>query len=275
MRVAAAVTPRWTRKPDPGTDLDRDHVLCPDHCWPFLGPQGRPQLLARRTRVPTSTQVIYAGNQTIVPGRKYGWAVRHGSVSDQLRLADTPAAVDTIVPTGAGGFTVLIGYRKTDATARASTAIGIDGNLGSADSMLLCLPYSDSTAVWRWSSAGANDIIVASLTYGDDLWIATTGPRGMELWQNGLKRGSNAATPSRSATTGSFTFGSPAGTPNFADLADLAVVMTWRRQLPAAAIRSLSINPWQVFQPPTGLVVSAPVAPPTVPVPFPALTLAP
>lgn len=241
---------RWTAKPPAGTDLDRSHPSCPDHCWPFLSPQGSTQTLTRRGRIPTPSQAIYSGSQSYVPGGKYGLSVRHAASTDHVNLAEVPADVDTIVGL-TSGHSLLICYRKTDSTARVSTAIGVNGSLGGADAHLLCLPFSDGTAIWRYSTAGANDVIVAGLTFGDDLWVSTVGARGMELWQNGILRGSNAANPARSAS-GSY-FGCPAGTTTWADNADLALVMTWRRQLSSAEVRALSVNPWQVFEPQPGL----------------------
>jgi hypothetical protein len=262
---------RWTRKPPPGTGLDINHPYCPDHCWPFLSSSNVVHCLTRSFHIATPNQTIWAGSQTMVPGRKYGLSVRHGANTDHLNLADTPAVVDSIVGFG-GGFTVLICYRKTDGTARAATAFGVDGALSGADCCLLLLPYSTGDAYWRYAASGANDVVCSGLTYGDDLWVATTGTRGMELWQNGLLRGSNSANPTR-ITAGSY-LGCPAGTPNWADLSDTALIMTWRRQLTRSAIRDLSVNPWQVFEPirwPMELTAGSP-PPPTD---FAALTLAP
>lgn len=239
---------QWREKPSLGTNLDYTHSLCPDYCWPFLGPQAIPQVLTRRYKPLNHGVSIYSGSQTWVPGRKYGYAVRHGADTDRIELVG-PLEVNNVIPTGNSGFTILVTYRKTDTTLRASTGIGINGNLTSSDSMLLTLPYSDGNVYWRWGSVGPDDLTVSGLTFGDDIWVATTSPTGKQLWQNGMLRGSNTANVNRSSTSGwPYGFGSPAGFSNFADLADISLVMTWNRQLCAAEIREISLNPWQVFE---------------------------
>src|SRR5262245_31048145 len=118
---------RWTRKPPPGTDLDRSHPWCPDHAWPFLYPQGTAQCLARRAPLlaPTTRGDVYAGSSAIVPGHKYGLSVRHGATTDLLRLtaSSTPSEIDKIVSLS-GGWSFLLCSRKTDATFRQSQSFG-------------------------------------------------------------------------------------------------------------------------------------------------------
>ncbi len=245
--------PRWTRKPPPGTDLDRTHPLCPDHCWPILSPQGTSQILTRfPVGAPNTKSDVYTGSSSFVPGRKYGWSVRHGAQTDKFILTATDGAtVGKVVPLS-GGYTMLFAYRKTDATLRVTTAVGVDGTLSGSDCMQVFLPFTDNKIYFDYGGQveGTTRLSVSATgltTFGDDLWAFTTGVRGMEIWQNGVKLASNSANPTKTAA-GSY-FGWPAGTNNFSDLADLAFVMTWRRQLTAAEVRQLYVNPWQVFQP--------------------------
>ncbi len=88
MLFAALPDTRWTRKPDPGTGLDVCHPLCPDHCWPFLGPQAWAIDVGKRRGAistprlgGTSPSGLYTGSASIVPGRKYGLSVRFGATS--------------------------------------------------------------------------------------------------------------------------------------------------------------------------------------------------
>jgi hypothetical protein len=272
---------RWTSKPPPGTDLDRTHPACPDHCWPFLSPQGTAKCLAKAAplRAPVATGDIVAGSSTMVRTRKYGLAVRHGATSDLLRYTADEEA-DKVIPLS-GGWTVLLAYRKTDATLRGVSAFGINTSTSTTYVGVHGLPYSDGNVYFRFGglTEGATQITVAGLTVGDDLWTFSTGPRGMEVWQNGLLRGSNAGNPSRTSAGTALPFLWPSFAPVNSDLADVALMMSWRRQLPAAAIRALSVNPWLVFQPPTLVVlVPGPEAPaiygPSVSR-FPSLTIAP
>lgn len=265
---------RWTRKPPPGTDLDRTHPLCPDHCWPLLAPQGTAQSLAKVARLadPSTRGDIYAaGSSQIVPGRKYGLSVRHGSLGDCLRLTSN-TDIDRVVP-GSGGWTMLICYRKTDATLRSTAAFGSGATTGGIECTGF-IPYSDGVVYFDYggSVAGTTRLSVSGLSFGDDLWVFATGLGGMQIWQNGLLRASNAANPTR--TTSASTYFAVGPFTAFTDFADTALVMSWRRQLAAADIRAVSINPWQLFQPVTTLVIAPTITAPSVSR-FPALMLAP
>lgn len=237
----------WTTKPSPGTELDSLNPLCPDHCWPFLSPMGSALSLARRRKLSKPPQGIYTGSSSIVPGRKYGLSLRHGAVTDITQFTVDAAEADAVVGFS-GGFTQLICVRKTDTTNRASTAIGVTGALTGTDATQFLAPYSDGSVYWDYGGGvtGTSRLIVAGLTFGDDLWITSTGPRGMDIWQNGILRASQSGFANR--TTANFYYGTPAGTPNFSDLSDIGLVMTWKRQLTTQEIISMSINPWQVFK---------------------------
>jgi hypothetical protein len=247
---------RWNRKPIPGVQLDPNHPHCPDFCWPFLGPSDTPQLLTRNVAFGQPTAPV--GTPTWVPGGKYGLSLRHGAVTDIMRFVSTAAQSDQILGFSSG-FTLLVAYRKNDATARGTTVFGVDGNLSDTSSAYLFVDNNGGfTGFTYGGSAGAALAQVAngSLVFGDDLWCATSGPRGTEVWQNGIMVAQNVtAGPSRTAAlttcinTGQCLVAWPAGQANFSDLADMAFVMTWKRQLSTAAIRELYVNPWQVFQP--------------------------
>jgi hypothetical protein len=269
---------RWTKKPPPGTDLDRTHPFCPDHCWPFLGAAGTPQSLSRAVPLaaPSVLGEIYAGSSLLVPGGKYGLSVRHGATTDQLKLTATAsgAICDQIVGL-TGNLTMLWAYRKTDGTTRQN-AFGVNGSLGGSDICDILMNHSDGGTYWRYNSGSTDGtdrvrIVSSTITFGDDLWMVSIGPRGMELWQNGIMLGSATGQPTRT-NAGSY-FGWPAGVTTWSDLADTALIMTWNRQLPKAAIRSLSHNPWQVFQPTSHIILSAAsiIIPPSG---FPALNIA-
>lgn len=258
---------KWTTKPLPGTDLDRQHPWCPDYCWSFLSPQGTGQPLWKNAPLapPSVRGDIYAGSSSIVPGHKYGLSVRHGAQSDTLRFtADDAADVDKVVGTG-GGHTLLLCYRKTDSTLRASSPFGTNGASGTTWYGVQGIQHSAGFVYWRYGgiTEGVSQLSIANaaFTFGDDLWIFTTGPRGMEVWQNGALRGSNGGNPARTTAVGDHLYW-PCFVPNNSDLADIALVMSWRRQLPAAAVQALSINPWQVFQSPSIIVFPRVAEPP-------------
>ncbi len=243
---------RWTRKPDPGTQLDPNHPHCPDMCWPFLSPASTPQILTRNINPGTPTAPV--GTPTWSQGGKYGLAMRHTANTDITRFNSTALQSDSIIPTGNGGFTVMIAYKKTDTTSRAALVWGVDGALGAANDAYCFVDHNGGFTGFFFAGTTLQ-IANAGLTFGDDLWLFTTGPRGMEVWQNGIMLTSNASNPSKTAAltscinTGQCLVAWPAGQPNFSDLADMALIMTWRKQLTWAAIRDLYVNPWQVFQP--------------------------
>jgi hypothetical protein len=246
---------RWTRKPDPGTGLDVTHPHCPDHCWPFLSPQGTAKCLTRSTPItlPTTQGDLYGGGSSFVPGRKYGLSVRHGALHDVTRFtADSAIEVMKVVP-ASGGFTVLICYRKIDSTSRASCAFGGAADGIESDRCSFFPAYIDGNTYWHYGGStdgvSAVQLLNSGIVFGDDLWICTTGPRGMEVWQNGVLLGSNSGNPTRTNIYAPNMLGLQDFTGFESDLADTALVMTWRRQLSKSAIRELSLNPWQVFEP--------------------------
>lgn len=283
----SVIHPRWVQKPIPGTDLDRTHPHCPDHCWPLLSPQGTAQCLAKAASLaaPTTRGDIYTGSSAIVPGRKYGLSVRHSNTDPFMRLtADDTNEVLKVLPSS-GGMTWMFAYRKLDTTARASATFGVQSGDSTpySERFSIFLPYNSPNNIYFYfggNTEGVNQLSVAAsgITFGDDFWCFTTGPRGMEIWQNGLLRGSNTANPTRATAAGERLALPAYTTANGSDLADIALVMTWRRQLHPNVIRALAINPWQVFQPQISLVRSfglVTAAPPPPAVTFPALILAP
>lgn len=185
---------RWTRKPPPGTQLDVHHAYCPDHCWPFLSADGGTRSLSRRRplKIPPKPSVASAFSQ----GRKYGLSRRIAGVTEEVQLTfGDSEEVERVVPYSGGGFTILVASRKTDAVNRNSTVIGT--TLAGTGIIRFQCPDASGTVRWEYGGVvdGTTRLSVAGLSFGDDLWVVTTGVRGMEIWQNGLLRASNAANP--------------------------------------------------------------------------------
>ncbi len=154
-----------------------------------------------------------------------------------------------ILPT-TENFTAVIGYKKTDGTNRISGAFGYNHGLA-AQRLGVHLPYNDGKVYWDFggTSEGSTRLSVSGLSFGDDIWVFTKGPRGMEIWQNGALVGSNSANPTRSAGIGSsfhlFNYGSVGS-----DLAICSFFYAWKLQLPAQAIKELSTFPFQIINAP-------------------------
>lgn len=269
-----------TRKPNSGTRLNFLHPYCPDHCWPLLSPQlvsasvvGGPPGLHKLGQLVTPSNVPV---HTYVPGRKYGLSLRHSATTDITNLVEA-ADFPRVIP-ASGGHTFMFAYRKTDATLRASTAFGSQVNSGTSWYEAL-LPYSDANIYWRYggTTEGTSQLTVASggLTFGDDIWTFTTGPRGMEIWQNGILRGSNSGNATLDNTSSSPLLRFPAGHAGAAsDLCDIGLIMSWRRQIPKSVIRELAVNPWQIFENYSNYQLRSGIATSPGTFNFPALTLA-
>lgn len=127
--------------------------------------------------------------------------------------------------------TVVIGYRKTDSTLRTAAAFGVENGAG-PDVTTRCgahLPYSDGVVYWDFGgvTAGSTRVTYSSGVFGDDTWVFTVGARGMEIWQNGFLRASNAATPTRTSTTNPMLLFSGQGNVG-AGISDLAQVTDFK-----------------------------------------------
>jgi hypothetical protein len=151
------------------------------------------------------------------------------------------------VPTTA--VTILMVYEKADSTNRNSLAGSIDYGLGSnTNSCNHHVPFSDGTVYFDWggNTNGVTRVQVGGLTFGADVWVLTVGSRGMEIWQNGIKRASNGATPTRNKdATMSFKLGaSVSGSGTLCDIAHWNVYAMWERQLLTEEVIALSWDPF-------------------------------
>lgn len=153
------------------------------------------------------------------------------------------------------GCTVLILYEKADSTNRASYAFTLD-MLFASEGTARCaahLPFSDGTVYWDFGgvTAGSTRVSAASLTFGADRWVFSTGSRGMEIWQNGLLRASNGANPTRTASAAtSFVLGARVSDAVFSDIAHYNVFALWARQLTGDEILMVSADPYMLWEAP-------------------------
>lgn len=188
-------------------------------------------------------------------GQTYEVAAGDHFLNNPMVSVYTPHVPD--FPTGPAS--VVLHYRKLDTTNRVSGAFGF-ANVGTGPILGCHLPYSDGTVYWDYggNTAGTTRLSVAGLSFGDDVWVFTTGARGMEIWQNGILRASNAANPTRTNTAadwGLFTYSI-----TNADFAESGCCLLYKRQLEVEAIHALTIDPWTPFRPARrsrGLVVAA------------------
>ena len=172
-----------------------------------------------------------------------GPVIVHDATTDRTELAANSST--QLLPTG--NVTIILGSRKTDATNRDSGAFGVD-TATAAEYCAVKLPAADGTVYWDYGgvTAGTTRLTAASLTFGDDAWGFTVGPRGMEIWQNGILRASNAANPTRTATSAAFKLGlydSALG----GDLAAYNCVYVFAGQLSQDDIALLTSDPSTLF----------------------------
>jgi hypothetical protein len=179
---AAGIDPRWL-----GLGLKA--------AWAFNEGSGPPRDALNRLAATLASSDWGSGAQ--------GPVIVHDATTDRTELA---ANSSTLLPTG--DVTIVLGSRKTDGTNRDSGAFGVD-TATAAEYCAVKLPAADGTVYWDYGgvTAGTTRLTAAGLSFGDDTFGFTVGPRGMEIWQNGVLRASNAANPTRTATSAAFKLG--------------------------------------------------------------------
>lgn len=145
------------------------------------------------------------------------------------------------IPTG--NCSVVFCKRKTDTTNRSTYSFGCATQTGTSV-FGAYVPFSDGVVYWDYggTSAGSTRLNVSSLTFGDDVWVFTVGARGMEIWQNGIKRASNTANPTRTTiTTTQLEIGK-------GDIAVISCLHIYDRQLSPSDITILSNDPCAMYR---------------------------
>lgn len=231
------------QKPDRNAMLIPNHPFTPDVlCVPFFNNAGLPFELNRRVGAS-----IVAGTTAWVGDRR-GSAWQHASTNAGLGWLMSyrmPLAEATIV----------IGYRKIDATNRASCAFGYAGGFGDTTKRMQAhVPYSDGTVYWDFAgaTAGTSRLSIAGLTFGDDIWIFSVGPRGMEIWQNGILRASQTGHATRTQSpdiSWGPGHGDIGGGSEASDLVNFQFLYVYGRQFVPEESKWISEHPWGMFAP--------------------------
>ncbi len=202
--------------------------------WAFSEGAGSPRDALNRLAATLASSEWGYGSQ--------GANIVHDATTDRTELA---AASSTLLPTA--DITIILGSRKTDSTNRDSGAFGVD-TATAAEYCAVKLPAADGTVYWDYGGVteGTTRLTAAALTFGDDTFGLTVGPRGMEIWQNGQLRASNAANPTRTATSAAFKLGlydSALG----GDLAAYNCIYVFAGQLSPDDIALLTSDPSRLF----------------------------
>ena len=114
------------------------------------------------------------------------------------------------------------------------------------------IPGSDGIVYWNWANTTTGRLTASGLTFGDDIWCFTQGPRASEIWQNGILRATMAPGPSKStygANTEQLALGKAQGGANTSDLAKWKFVFIYWRQLQQRDITEITRNPFQWVDP--------------------------
>ncbi len=235
-------------QPPAGVALDRGHPWAQhlQHLWPFndggAGAGG-------------TTQDVAAG---AVGQFKSGAVWRRGGhgtgayceigTNNQVLLGTTDGLQ---LPTH--DCTILLGQTKLDpATLAPSFSFAVDDGGDATLRLNAQLPWSDGVTSFDFGGAseGTTRLSVSGLTYGDDFWAFTAGPRGMEIWQNSILRASNAGNPTRGTTSAPFALGAAIGKAVTADRVLAWYFAVFAKQLPKGTLAGLSALPFAMFAPP-------------------------
>lgn len=146
-------------------------------------------------------------------------------------------------------FTAIVRFRKTDTTNRTRSLFGIaDGT----NRINVHAPWSDGTTYFDYggASSGTTRVTAAGLNFQQPTTLLfSAGPRGMSIWQDGLKRSSHNTPAWRSnGTTFHLMYGVGATTGS-SDLTRTYLVGFWNKAFTEDTNYSLSSNPWQLFEP--------------------------
>lgn len=230
------------RRPGPGAVVDRAHPLAAGLVGLYLFEEGggAPRNLARPQNRGTLSGAKWG------PTRRGRGVIFAGGASDYLTLGTEDSLA---FPTSAA--TLVYGYQKLVSSPIASIALGVDTS-GTFEYAGIHLPWSDGTVYFDWGGQNedATRESVAGLTVADNVWVFSTGARGMEIWQDGLRRSANAATPTRNLIGSlNIKLGGVAARGIAADAAQVWYFAIYARQLSAAAIQWVSAEPYAMVRP--------------------------
>lgn len=226
-------------KPSSGFGTIAGHPLAPRHAWLF---DERNNATSAKVfdRVGSRHGTLTNSEGTSI--RPVGGGLRLRRGTDLIGFGDSRL----IIPT-TGGCTVVVALRR-ESTGLTDTKWFQILTFTDAERCEINVVSATSIA-WRvgGNAEGTSKLTVSGLTLtGDSLWVATTGPRGMELWQNGLKQGSNAGNPTLTASANNFAVGGDTDKPG--DAFQIGVLYVYRRQLTPAECKTISAHPLSPFQ---------------------------
>jgi len=158
---------------------------------------------------------------------------------------------------GLGGTTIYCLQRHTDTTLRGTALFGVADGGTLTRRCGVHAPFGDGTVYWDYGGATGGSTRVTWTGLGGknvnrlNRWCFVAATRGMELWFQGVLRGSNATAASRTtAADDKFMIHAGQGSNDFStagDIAEIYLFLVWNRGLSQGEVRRLDANPWQVF----------------------------
>lgn len=222
---------RWGVIPPVSARAVQGHSLCPRHGFVF---DGAIVDLVRNVR-----GTFNAGAWPSGGARRYvGKTRQHTATTD----ADPLGLDGLLLPTS--GCTIVVGQEKTDATNRSSVSFGNETTT-TAQFCAAYIPYTDGVVYWDFGGeVGAARVSASGLTFGDDVWVFTVGPREQAIYQNGVSRVSAAQNPSRSQGSVNFQLGRHKAGALASDLVKYKFFWIYHRQLTEREITEISVKPF-------------------------------
>lgn len=210
-------------------------------------------LIAWQTGVASSGFTEVGTVPTPVVATEHGFArtfdFDENGINTQALGADARATVNTVCTLAA-----LVRANTAELALGASRFMGIGRTSGGTNVFELSLTETAWSFLCWQSGATVIRSVTAPYTTGDEGWHFVVGRQSSstyrDIWVDGVKGSSDTVSCSPTgmtrATVGGYSFG--ASTPEWGG--GIAIALFWNRGLTDNEIRSLSRNPWQLFQQP-------------------------
>lgn len=221
---------RGYSKPPAGSRLDYGHPLCPDVFCALLneGAGSVTMDLVNGRRGVISGGIWGSGNDGVI--------LSHTNTTDKVDWG-----TDIFLPRQQ--TTVVLQFKKRDTTNRVSGLWG-SSNAGTPR-FGAHMPFSDGNIYWDAGNASSGRLTLGSQSFQkNSIWVLTSGPRGRDIWQDGVMKGSATGETLSSFTVGggNYTLGNYDG--QASDLVDYSFNYIFRRQLSASEIAMISADPY-------------------------------
>jgi hypothetical protein len=236
---------RYDPPPSSGFGPAPGHSLAPRHAW-FFGDNTSGTTNSKvYDRFGNRHGLVTRNNSGAVPRSMIRVAngLRYRVGGDFVNFGDSRL----IIPTN-GLMTIVLAARFTlnDNTVGDLPAFNIGSFTAAETCELDTVAGTTNQLAFKvgGNGEGSTKLTVSSLNInGDSVYAVTTGPRGMEMWQDGIKVGSNAGTPTVTASANNFGAGDASGNQRSA-LVTIGYLAVYRRQLTPEECKRVTRGPF-------------------------------